>query len=215
MYSAFQQHECSSSIHISCRMRWHVQQIYQSNSQLSQQPPPAPEYPHLQEDTAHTWNSYTLFGTAQEFHVHLLPQSCIFTGREWTDQSFTPDFPGISAEPSAGKLYPLMAMPTVEIFCRHILQDIFLQLFLCTIPLTGQDLPWTVLTSSTDPSISEWQVLLWQSNILSLSLRIWASFLVNDRKGKGFCLVFNQFYSWDNLDYFVMFFRSSFCLLTK
>lgn len=148
---------------------------------------------------AHLGFLHTLFGTTQEFHVRLLPQSCMSTGREWTDQSFTPDFPGISAEPSVDKLHLLIATPTVETFCRHILQD------RCIFPLTGQDLPWTVITSSIDPSISEWQVLLWQSSILSLSLRIWASCLVNDWKGKGFCLVFDQFYPCDNLDYFVMF----------
>lgn len=67
--------------------------------------------------------------------------------------------------------------------------------------------------SSTDLSISE-QVLLWQSSIFSLSLRIWASCLVSDWKGNIFWFLINFTLEiiWTIL---WCFFRSSLCLPTK
>lgn len=105
MYSVFQQHECPSSTHIICRMRWDVEQITTVTATYPWIP--QPEYPHLQEHTTHTWDFYTLSLALHRNSMYIcyLRAAC-FIGRVWTDQSFTADFPDISAEPSICKLYP-------------------------------------------------------------------------------------------------------------
>lgn len=104
---------------------------------------------------------HTLSGTAQEFHVHLLPQSCMFYRQSVNWSEFYSRFSRYFCRAlHMQTVSPQDTRPTVETICRDILQDILLQLLLCSVPLTGQDLPWTVLTSSTEPSIAEWEALL-------------------------------------------------------
>lgn len=156
--------------------------------QLSQSQQPPPEFQNILTYRTHNTHLeflHTLCGSAQEFPVYLLPQSCMFIGRVWTEQ-FYPRFFRYFCRVLCMQTVSPMEHPerrpaagtscrTYSCSCSSLLPH--WQGRIC-LGLCSQALQ--------DPSTSEWQVLLWQSNIPSLSLRIWASCLVNDWKGKSF-----------------------------
>lgn len=178
-----------------CRMRWDVEQIYQSNSQQSQQPPPTPEHPHLQEHTAHTWNFYTLCLALLRHSMYISYLRAAFLQEESElIRALQQIFQIFLQSLLQGKLYPLMAISTVETFCRHILQDIIPSAVPLYYPIDRAGLALDCAHKLYRPLHIRMTSYVVTEQYSSLILRIWASFLINDWKGKAFGLVFNQFY---------------------
>lgn len=184
-------------------MRWYAEQIHQSNSEQSQQPLPAPQYPHLQQDTpgisTHClWHCTGIPCTsaASELHVHRQSMNWSkFYSR--FSKSFCRAFHThtVPRHDNSHSGDPLQTNPP-----EHIPSAVPLY---CPTDRTGFALDCAHKALQTSPYQNKfcWDGAVFFPSDWGFGLHVW----LMTEKAKACILVFNQFYPWDNLDYFVMF----------